>query len=82
MGPIAIAACALVLALAGANSRILSDWWLENLVIAIFFAALAWNRNRISIQPSSYWLLFILFCFHEYGATSLAEQPCPHGKAS
>jgi putative membrane protein len=69
-------AIALVLALAGISSAFLADWWLENLVIAGFFAAMARNRNRlIAITPESMWMLFALLCVHEYGAAYAYGTP-------
>lgn len=74
-GTLCIAA-ALILALAGLNSRILADWWLENLVIAAFFAFLAWSpRVRETLTPTSWWMLFLLLCLHEYGAAYAYTTP-------
>ena len=68
--PVALsAASAFVLAIAGLQSRVLADWWLENLVMAAFFVALAWSRRmREMLSPASLWMLFALLCLHEYGA--------------
>jgi putative membrane protein len=69
-------AAALVLAIAGLNSRILADWWLENLVIAAFFLVIARStRVRESLTPPSWWILFALLCLHEYGAAHAYATP-------
>ena len=76
MPAIVSGASALVLAVAGFQSRILADWWLENLVIAAFFAALAFHpRWRMSLSPTSLWMLFALLCMHEYGAAYAYATP-------
>ncbi len=44
------------------------DWFLENILVAVFLIALAstWRHNGLS--HVSYFLLLTFFCFHEYGA--------------
>ena len=75
--PAAVAATsALVLVVAGLQSRILADWWLENLAIAIFFGALAMRPQlRGSLSTASLWMLFALLCLHEYGAAHAYATP-------
>ncbi len=73
---IVCAASAFVLALAGLQSKLLADWWLENLAIAAFFAALAWSWQRdIRLSSASLWMLFALLCLHEYGAAYAYATP-------
>jgi len=44
------------------------DWFLENILVAVFLIALSltWKSNGLSYF--SYLLLLVFFCFHEYGA--------------
>lgn len=72
---LAAAWCALAIAISGFFARSHADWWLENLVIAIFFGAIAWNWRRLPLSTSSIWLLFLLLCLHEYGAAYAYGPP-------
>ncbi len=45
-----------------------ADWFLENILVAVFLGILVatWRRNGLS--RASYWMLFGFFVCHEYGA--------------
>jgi putative membrane protein len=58
----------LVLAIPGFRSQILADWWLENLVVFVFLLALALSWRLTRLSNTSYLLLFLFLCAHEYGA--------------
>ncbi|QOY85346.1 DUF2238 domain-containing protein [Paludibaculum fermentans] len=58
----------LVLAITGFLSHILSDWWLENLAVFLVLLALALAYKRLPLSNTSWILLFLFLCFHEYGA--------------
>ena len=44
------------------------DWWLENLLVFVLLVALAATYKRIPLSRTSYLLLFVFVCFHEWGA--------------
>lgn len=56
------------IAISFAGMEMPEDWFLENILVAVFLAVLAstWRHNGLSYL--SYWLLLVFFCFHEYGA--------------
>ena len=58
----------LVLAVTGFRSRILADWWLENLVVFAALLALALAYKRVPLSNFSWLLIFLFLCAHEYGA--------------
>lgn len=62
-------ACLLsAVALSFRDMKMPEDWFLENILVAVFLIILAitWKRNGLS--HLSYLLLLIFFFFHEYGA--------------
>ena len=66
----------LLLAVTGFSSRILADWWLENLVVFLALLALALSHRRVEISNFSWALIFIFLCAHEYGALySYSDAP-------
>lgn len=58
----------LVLAVTGFLSRILADWWLENLAVFVVMLALALGHKRVTLSTFSWTLIFLFLCAHEYGA--------------
>lgn len=73
----------LVLAITGLSSTYLQDWWLENLAVFAVALTLVWGRRRLPLSTTSYTLLFVFLCIHEYGAlysysnTPLGEWAMP-----
>ena len=59
----------LILAITGFQSKILADWWLENLATFLALAALAAAHKRIQLSDRSWLLIFLFLCTHEYGGT-------------
>lgn len=58
----------LIFAFAGFNSRILADFWLENLVVFAALLALALAYRRVPLSDLSWLMIFVFLCAHEYGA--------------
>ena len=58
----------LVLAITGFSSRVLADWWLENLAVFVALLFFAFGRHHIALSNVSWALLFLFLCLHEYGA--------------
>ena len=73
----------LILAVTGFYSQILADWWLENLAIFLAITVLCAVHRRVPLSTTSYALLFLFLCAHEYGAlysyssTPLGEWAMP-----
>jgi putative membrane protein len=44
------------------------DWMLENLLVVIGIALLAWHYRRLRFSNLAYTALFVFFCLHEIGA--------------
>jgi putative membrane protein len=44
------------------------DWFLENILVAVFLLLLAFTWRTNGLSRLSYALLLVFFCFHEYGA--------------
>ena len=59
------AGCALAIAISGFFAKSHADWWLENVVIALFFGAIAWKWKQLPFSAASLWLLLALLCLHE-----------------
>lgn len=67
---------AITMAIAGLTAHLAQDWWLENMVIALFFAGLYWQHQRGNTLPNSaVWMLFALLCLHEYGTAFSYQTP-------
>ncbi len=69
----------LVMAITGYTSLALRDWWLENLAVALAMLPLLIWRRRIPLSNTSYLLLFVFLCLHEYGS-SYSYSNVPWGK--
>lgn len=69
------AGCALAIAISGFFAKSHADWWLENVVIALFFGAIAWKWKQLPFSAASLWLLLALLCLHEYGAAYAYATP-------
>ena len=70
MSPLARTICILVplvLAITGFRSRILTDWWLENLVTFLALLRFAAARRRVHLSDLSWAMIFVFPCAHEYG---------------
>src|SRR5262249_53568113 len=63
----------------GFRSRILADWWLENLAVFAVMLGLAVAHRKLPLSNTSYLLLFVFLCAHEYGA-SYAYSNAPPGE--
>ena len=57
----------LVLAITGFRSRILADWWPENLATFLALLGLAAAHRRVHLSDLSWAMIFVFPCAHEYG---------------
>jgi putative membrane protein len=46
----------------------LFDWWLENLLVFLFVGVLVATYPRLAFSQTSYLLIFLYLCLHEWGA--------------
>ena len=58
----------LVMAVTGFRSDLLADWWLENPVVFAVLLGMSLAYKHLPLSNTSYLLLFVFLCAHEYGA--------------
>ena len=46
----------------------IGEWLLENLLVVLLVVVLVFIHRRIPLSNTSYWMLFIFLCIHEWGA--------------
>ena len=63
-----LAAMAAVLAISAYHPTMVFDWFLENIMVAVFVIALTLSYRAVPLSRASYVLIFIYLCFHEWGA--------------
>ena len=63
-----LAAMAAVLAASAYHPTMVFDWFLENLIVLVFLIALIFSYHAVPLSRSSYVLIFVYLCFHEWGA--------------
>ena len=61
-------AMAAVLAASAYRPTMVFDWFLENLLVLVFVTALIFSYRVVPLSRTSYVLIFLYLCFHEWGA--------------
>ena len=62
------AATAAAMAISGFHPEMVVDWWLENLLVFVLLTYLAVSYKWFPLSNTSYGLIFVFLCFHEWGA--------------
>jgi putative membrane protein len=65
--PLGIATLA-VMAISAYHPLMVGDWLLENLLVVLLLAGLAITYRRYPLSNTSYWMVFLFLCVHEWGA--------------
>jgi putative membrane protein len=65
--PLAIATL-LVMAISAYHPVMVGDWLLENLLVVLLLAGLGITYRRYRLSNTSYWMIFLFLCVHEWGA--------------
>jgi putative membrane protein len=63
-----ILAMAAAIAISAYKPERVYDWFLENVLVFSFIAALAFTYKKLPLSDLSYLLLFVFLCVHEWGA--------------
>src|SRR5690349_11764773 len=59
-----------------AGTTDLANWYIENLLVVIFFAVLVITGRRFLFSDLSYCFIFLFLCLHVYGAKyAYADNP-------
>ena len=59
---------AAVFAASAYHPTMVFDWFLENLIVLVFIIALILSYRAVPLSRTSYVLIFLYLCFHEWGA--------------
>ena len=57
-----------VMAISAYHPDMMGDWLLENLLVVVLLAALAITYRKYPLSNTSYWMVFLFLCVHEWGA--------------
>ena len=63
-----LAIMAAVLAASAYHPTMLFDWFLENIIVLVFLIALILSYRVVPLSRTSYILILLYLCFHEWGA--------------
>jgi putative membrane protein len=67
-GPRLLLATLVVMAISAYRPTMVGDWLLENLLVVVLLATLISTYRRYRLSNTSYWMLFLFLCIHEWGA--------------
>jgi putative membrane protein len=67
-GPRLLLATLVVMAISAYHPTMVGDWLLENLLVVVLLAVLIFTYRRYRLSNTSYWMLFLFLCVHEWGA--------------
>ena len=65
--PLGIATLA-VMAISAYHPTMVGDWLLENLLGVLLLGALVVTYRKYTLSNTSYWMIFLFLCVHEWGA--------------
>ena len=67
-GPRLLLATFAVMAVSAYHPTMVGDWLLENILVVVLLVALIVTYRRWRLSNTSYWMLFLFLCVHEWGA--------------
>jgi putative membrane protein len=56
------------MAISAYHPTMMGDWLLENILVVVLLGALILTYRHFRLSNTSYWMLFIFLCVHEWGA--------------
>jgi putative membrane protein len=67
-GPPLGIATLVVMAISAYHPTMMGDWLLENLLVVLLLGVLVITYRRYPLSNTSYWMIFLFLCIHEWGA--------------
>ena len=67
-GPPLGIATLIVMAVSAYHPVMVGDWLLENLLVVVLLAGLVLTYRHFPLSNTSYWMIFLFLCVHEWGA--------------
>lgn len=67
-GPALGVAALIIIATSAYQPTMVGDWLLENILVVVLLAFLAGTYRTSPLSNTSYWMIFLFLCIHEWGA--------------